>query len=93
MGSVDNVAAGSVAEVEEEEEEGDRGDRAAEETDRSGNGFCLFNLVTLFSFAEEIICSLSFLLITTSRHLISKLSTVAILQKFLVPCTKVQTVY
>ena len=60
MGSVDNVAAGSVAEVEEEEAEGGRGDRAAEEIDRSGNGFCLCNLVILFSFAEEIICSLSF---------------------------------
>ena len=50
MGSVDNAAAaGSVAEAEEEEaeEEGDRGDRAAEETDRSGNGFCLCNLETL----------------------------------------------
>ena len=49
MGSVDNAAAaGSVAEAEEEEaeEEGDRGDRAAEETDRSGNGFCLCNLVS-----------------------------------------------
>ena len=51
MGSVDNAAAaGSVAEAEEEEEEeGDRGDRAAEEIDRSGNGFCLCSLVTLFA--------------------------------------------